>query len=201
MYGSEPKKIKGDTTMYNIENKSFILTYEYNYWRHTYKVVTLKNEKELISYLANGYRPYDFVWKDISLNPLWWKNNRLEQEYITGYGKIINPCAYKDDAWIYFCEHLYNQVKTRKKYSVKNKIYKGTFRKDAIKYTGKRRGGPFVRPRKLKHIVSIYGNPEYKEFNRGSRSDYSDGWWDDWSRCREKNWKSQSKRKHQWKER
>lgn len=28
MYGSEPKKIKGDTTMYNIENKSFILTYE-----------------------------------------------------------------------------------------------------------------------------------------------------------------------------
>ena len=33
MYGSEPKKIKGDTNMYNIENKSFILTYEYNFYR------------------------------------------------------------------------------------------------------------------------------------------------------------------------
>ena len=31
--------------MYNIENKSFILTYEYNHWRYTYKVITLKNEK------------------------------------------------------------------------------------------------------------------------------------------------------------
>lgn len=199
MYGSEPKKIKGDTTMYNIENKSFILTYEYNHWRYTYKVITLKNEKELISYLAHGYKPP--YWEGVSLNPLLWTNSRLEQEYVTGYGKMINPCMYKNDAWIYFCEHLYNQVKTRKKYSVKNKIYKGTFRKDAIKYTGKRRGGPSVRPRKLKHIVSIYGNPEYKEFNRGSRSDYSDGWWDDWHRCRERNWKSQSKRKHQWKER
>lgn len=201
MYGSESKKIKGDTTMYNIENKSFILTYEYNYWRHTYKVVTLKNEKELISYLANGYRPYDFVWKDISLNPLWWKNNRLEQEYITGYGKIINPCAYKDDAWIYFCEHLYNQVKTRKKYSVKNQTYKGTFRRTPVEGIRKWRGGPSVRPRHIKQIKALYANPEYREFNRGSHKEVPNGWWDDCHRCKEKNWKSQSKRKHQWKER
>ena len=44
----------------------------------------------------------------------------------------------------------------------------------------------------------MYANPEYKDFNRGSRKDYPIGWWDDWYRSRERNWKSQ--RRHQWKE-
>lgn len=62
----------------------------------------------------------------------------------------------------------------------------------------KRRGGPHVHPRKIKHIAVMYSNPEFKEFNRGSRNDYPDGWWDNWYRVRERNWKSQ--RCHQWKE-
>lgn len=84
-------------------------------------------------------------------------------------------------------------------YFNKNEIYKDTFRRTPIEGISKWRGGPSVRPRRIKHLKAMYANPEYKKFNRGSHKDIPDGWWDDWRRCKEKNWKSQSKRRHQWK--
>lgn len=129
-----------------------------------------------------------------------YSNRRYEYIYMDNYNRTICPFAYEYDAWQYYLKNLLD--KKDKYLDNKNKVYHTPKRGEPIPYTGKMRGGPpSVRPRKLKHIALMYDNPEYKDFNRGSRSDYPVGWWDDFHRHVEKNWKRQSKRRHQWKER
>lgn len=93
---------------------------------------------------------------------------------------------------------ILNILKVRSKIENLILLYYGVFRETSVPHTGKHRGGPSIRPRKIKHIVAIYKNPEYKEFNRGSHKELPDGWWDDWTRSVERNWKSQRKVRHQW---
>ena len=170
-------------------------------WRVITEVVG-HSEKDLIKYLAKGFH-FSF-WSELeklsdekieNYN----ENRRLNYEYFDSENRRIDPYPYKDDAFEYYLEKIKdNPVKYSWK---KNKTYKGIYRQTPVEGIRKWRGGSSVRPRKLRHIALMYDNPEYKGFNRGSRSDYPEGWWDDFDRHIEKSWKRQSKRRHQWKER
>lgn len=181
--------------MYTIEKpKDEIYCYDFN--KLTFRLIIkciAKNEKELIMYLAKGF--YRDSWGFL-------KNKRMENQYYDGYGRQIDPHIYYNSAHLLWVEKYKNlppetTEQIWKKWK-KNKTYRGEFRREPVEGIRKRRGGQHVRPRKIKHIAAMYSNPEFKEFNRGSRNDYPDGWWDDWYRVRERNWKSQ--RRHQWKE-
>lgn len=93
--------------------------------------------------------------------------------------------------------NIYPKDTVGKFYFYKINMNTGVFRYDPVPYCRKHRGGPRVRPRRIKHLKAMYDNPEYKGYNRGSKKDLPLGWWDDWYRHNERNWKSQ--RKHQWK--
>lgn len=85
---------------------------------------------------------------------------------------------------------------------VRKKKYKGKFRQGPVENIRKWRGGPSGHGVKhFRSILKIYHNPEYKEFNRGSHKEYDNIWyWDEAEyRCVQRSWKSQSKRRHQWK--
>lgn len=200
--------------MHNVENLDTIYTkivwtscgVTYSRWKR------IGTEKDLIQYLAGGIKdelnrghyaiiPLNWDLDDIATwyFPYWWNCRVFRQEYQDGYGRIIIPKIYKHDAWQFY----YNVLKNRKdensySYKRKNKIYIGSFRRTPVVGIHKLRGGPHIRPRKIKQIKTMYANPEYKEFNRGSKKEYPLGWWDDWYRCTEKNWKSQGKYRHQW---
>lgn len=193
--------------MYNVYNKSEV----YYFWDiDAQKKYLIGNEKELIHWLAKQYQ------RD------WWcgselKNDTLDSfacnsndylnygkncQILDGFDRCINPKIYEREARLLYLNYYKNQwVKSNYFYRYKNEI-KYAFRYDPIPYTHKYgSGGPHVRPRRIKPLKKMYyAYPEYKEFNRGSHKDVPDGWWDDWHRCRQKNWKSQSKRRHQWKE-
>ena len=149
-----------------------------------------ENEKEFIIFLAKGFK------RDIC-GLLY--NKRMEYKYYDGYNRNIDPHIYYKTAhllWVEKYKNLPEEYWLNKR--DRQKTYKGEFRKKPVEGIRKRRGGPYRRPRRLRGIAAMYANPEYKDFNRGSRKDYPEGWWDDWYRSRERNWKSQ--RRHQWKE-
>jgi len=175
--------------MYEVVNRDSIYTEGYWGRRREYQIRKIGDESALIRYLANAYK----YWGGTD-----YSNDAYNSHYFDGYGRDINARAYEADAWLYYLEHIKGKVKNRKPYSVKNKVYYGVFREIPVSHTGRYRGGPSIRPRKIKHIVAMYGNPEYKEFNRGSHKELPDGWWDDWTRSVERNWKSQRKVRHQW---
>lgn len=182
--------------MYNIVNKDSIYVAGYFGWRKEYRIYEVGDERALIKYLAESYEDISYL-----MGFSYYRNDAYDKEYFDGYGRKINPRAYEEDAWSFYAEYIANKDKNKKFHYVENKVYQGVFRETPVPYTGKKyRGGPSIRPRKIKHIAKLYSDPEYKKFNRGSRSRYPDGWWDDWDRCVERNWKSQSKRRHQWKE-
>ena len=172
-------------------------------WRMVTDVVG-NSEKDLIRYIANGFH-FSF-WSELeklsdekieNYN----ENNRLNYEYFDSEGRRIDPYPCKKDAFEYYLKKIKNKDNSVKNHWQKNKTYKGIYRQTPVEGIRKQRGGPSVRPRKIRHIALMYSNLEYKSFNRGSRSDYPEGWWDDFDRHVEKSWKRQSKRRHQWKER
>ena len=187
--------------MYKVNNEYCINVFhqgEYPWNSHRYFIDYIYSEKELIKYLANGYHFNIFLDGGNPKDKYNYNNKRFKYSYKDNYNRIINPFAYEYDAWKYYLNFLLDK---EDKYSYfKNKVYYTPQKGIPISNTGKKRGGPSVHPRKLKHIALMYSNPEYKKFNRGSRSDYPNGWWDDFYRHTEKNWKRQSKRRHQWKE-
>lgn len=181
--------------MYNVKKpEEYIYVAVPNPYKPTFRVsVVGKTEEDLIYYLANHFQK-DWIF-GLSNRAFKWK-------YFDSYGRNIMPKSFYNRAYTLYMEVLrydppkdYYEIWKKNK---KNKLYKGEFRRTPVEGIHKRRGGPYVRPRKIKHIAAMYANPEYKEFNRGSRDDYDDGLWDDWYRANERNWKSQ--RKHQWKE-
>lgn len=186
--------------MFKIENHDEIyVTYRPYSWSNKIRIEVFKSEKELISFLAHGYLETYERLLNFEITPMFYSNYRLEYEYYDGFGRRIEPCIYRKDAWIYFCEHLKINVNKKQEYNwkkyVKNKSYNGEFRKNPVSRTGKRKGRRAKRS-KLKRIFSMYANPEYKEYNRRGLDYYPDGW--DAYRHVERNWTSQ--RKHQWKE-
>ena len=188
---------KGEFTMYNIENKSNI----YYLWNiQTQTESKIGDYNAVVRFIASRYR--EKLWIDWYYNPV---SNAILDSYgcnkndgdknyqiYDGLGRTINPRIFEKEAWA-----LYKKGIPEKTYSYRNHKNTGVFRYDPVPRSRKRRGGPSVRPRRLKHLKAMYANPEYKGYNRGSSKDYPLGWWDDWYRKRERNWKSQ--RKHQWK--
>lgn len=183
--------------MYTVErpDTSIYCLGQFNYFRQGYTIKKIGNsEKALVAFLANGFRKDDF-WGTFS-------NPRMDWKYWDGMNRVIDPHTYYRDAHLYWVRYLKNKPKedwrVREAQYKKNKTYKGEFRKTPVEGIRKHRGGPHVRPRKLRHIAAMYDNPEFKDFNRGSKDDFPEGWYDDFYRCDERNWKSQ--RRHQWKD-
>lgn len=186
--------------MYNVYNpgEAFYL------WDiNNQKMSFIGNEKELILFLSRGFR-YDYIYEILRntyfekfvLSQSEYDNSYYEKrwQFFDGFNRIIDIRIYKNEAFI-----LYKRRGRRRKYcSIQNHKYKGSFRKEPVEGIHKYKGS-YVKPRRIKAAVSVYFNPEYKGFNRGSKKDYP-GWYDDFSRHIEKSWKRQSKRRHQWKE-
>lgn len=193
--------------MYNIYNKSEV----YFCWEISkQKEYLIGTEKDLIHWLANNYCSSDPIFwecgselrnpilENFGCNP-----NETNKEYqiFDGLGRCINPKIYEREARLLYLNY-YKHQKDKRYYSYWRKSnIKYVFRFDPVPYTSKWRGGPSTKPRHIRPLKKMYyAYPEYKNFNRGSHKDVPDGWWDDWYRCNQKNWKSQSKRRHQWKE-
>lgn len=121
--------------------------------------------------------------------------HNFEQEALKHFNSIIKN---KDFPWNIGNRFLDNVNKKRKKYS-KYHDYSDNYeyRKDPVPYTHKWRGGPSQRAPRTAKIIRMYGNPEYKDFNRGFAS-MVPTWWDDRRRTVQRSWKSQSKFRHQW---
>ncbi len=192
--------------MYNVYNKSEI----YYFWNiDTQEKHLIGNEKELIHWIAKQFRPDVWCGSELHNESLegfaCCENDYLKYhkkfQILDGYDNCINPKRYEREArLLYFNYYKHKKVKSDYFYWRKNNV-KYAFRYDPVPRTHKRSGGPWVKPRRIKSLKKMYyAYPEYKEFNRGSHKDVPDGWWDDWYRCNQKNWKSQSKRRHQWKE-
>jgi hypothetical protein len=190
--------------MYNVYNKSEI----YYFWNiDTQQKYLIGNEKELVHWLAKQYRPDVWCGSELhndTLDSFACHENDLKYgkhcQILDGFDRCINPKIYEREArLLYLNYYKHKMVRSDYFYWRKNNV-NYVFRYDPVPHTHKRKGGPCVRPRRIKSLKQMYANPEYKEFNRGSHKDVPDGWWDDWYRCNQKNWKKQSKRRHQWKE-
>lgn len=190
--------------MYNVYNKSEI----YYFWNiDTQQKYLIGNEKELVHWLAKQYRPDVWCGSELhndTLDSFACHENDLKYgkhcQILDGFDRCINPKIYEREArLLYLNYYKHKMVRSDYFYWRKNNV-NYVFRYDPVPRTYKRKGGPCVRPRRIKSLKQMYANPEYKEFNRGSHKDVPDGWWDDWYRCNQKSWKKQSKRRHQWKE-
>ena len=189
--------------MYNIYNPSEVF-YLWDVKRQQLSLIG--NEKDLIRFLARHYRKKWYLWdyelgNDI-LDNFGCNINEVNKDWqiFDGMNRCINPKIYDREAYDLYLKY-YKKPKEREDYrtwSIKNKTYKGEFRREPVERLIRRHGGPSCRNRKVSRLKRMYSNPEYKEFNRGSHKDIP-MWWDDQKfRCRQKSWKSH--RKHQWKE-
>lgn len=124
--------------------------------------------------------------------------------------RIINVQDFLDDALAFYqtklqnkkisynyFSFLYNSNKARK-YQFYDKMKNNyRYRIDPVPHTKKRRGGPTWSSPHTAGIIRMYANPEYKDFNRGSKHTGS-SWWDDKYRDVQRSWKKQRKMRHQW---
>jgi len=168
--------------MYEVVNRDSIYTEGYWGWRREYQIREIGDESALMLMLINIGAVLIIVMTLIMVITLMDMEEILMQEHM----KLMHGYI------------ILNILKVRSKIENLILLYYGVFRETSVPHTGRYRGGPSIRPRKIKHIVAMYGNPEYKEFNRGSHKELPDGWWDDWTRSVERNWKSQRKVRHQW---
>jgi hypothetical protein len=183
--------------MYNIYNQSdSYYLYDIKYE----KMSLIGNEWDLINFLAKAFEEdwlygitntyfVNFVCSqgDVKVTTRW--------QFFDGFDRCINPKIYEVKARELYLKKY--KDKKRKKYWIKNQVYKGVFRRTPVENISSHKGGPYSKkPLHCGHLYKIQGNPEYKEFNRG---DKIDPWFEGrHPRCVERNWKSQ--RKHQWKE-
>lgn len=184
--------------MFVIDNPQEIyVDWESNYSNRTYHVV-LYSEKELIRFIAQGYRETFYYDLDILCHDIN-HNKRFYYSYVDSYNRKIEPRAYKLDAWNYYSRFLRHQVKSDKSiYWKSEKYYKGRFRREPVEGIHKPRGWKNGRNRgpRLRQVVAMYKDPEQKPFNRGCRFEFP--WWDDCFREPQKCWKEQRKVRHQW---
>lgn len=195
----------------------------------TGEVRFIGDELDLIDFLADGYKEIRLEWEDFKYKWEDFKYKYkvddveyvacLNNSYFTSF--VCNETDIKPRSkWIFYqASRIFNPkglekqaqdryikkhgrkpphiVYDRARY-IKEKIYKGEFRKDPVPYTGKKKGGPCKRNRRTHQKKLIASIPEYSMFNRqGDLRNVEDYYGD---RINERNWKSQSKRRHQWKE-
>ena len=143
--------------------------------------------------------------------------NLVDKSFILydNFNRIINVHDFEEDSLNFYHHELkiinrnyfntinhylwikHNQYKKRHKLATY--IYKSNYiyRQTPVPYTKKIRGGPSWHVPHTAKIFRMYANPEYKKFNRGSKKTVPN-WWDDRKRIVQKNWKEQSKVRHQW---
>lgn len=185
--------------MHQIENKSDIFVEHYIGWQKVYTIDRIGNEQDLIVYLAMGFKEPSI---GLDYDDMCRYNHHFEKHYFDGYGRDITATTYKRDAWRYYCLHIRgkeNMDKSGKSYWWKKYNYHSVFRQTPIPHTGKKKGGSSSRSPRIKHIFSMYNNPEYSGFNRGSKKEKFEELLYNGNYKRERNWKAQSKRSHQWK--
>lgn len=186
--------------MYNVYNLSEVF---YLWDIQKQELSLIGNEKDLIHLLAKHYRKNYSLWDNDPpmlneiLNNFGCNVNETNKLYqiFDGLDRCINPKVYEREAYQLYLKLYKNQK--YKEWSVKDKTYKGEFRKEPVAGLRRPHGGPSCKLRKTARIKRMYANPEYKDFNRGSLKEIPK-WWDDQKfRCRQRSWKSH--RKHQWK--
>ncbi len=191
--------------MYNVYNASEVF-YLYNLREE--RMALIGDEKDLIEKIAAAYTSW-WDWGE----PKDYYNTYLDEfacsqgdvtattrwQFFDGAGRIINPKIYEKQAHaLWVAKYKKKQDKRDYRYWHRNKTYKGVFRETPVEGIHCRKGGPSVKkPLHIAHIWRMWANPEYEGFNRGW---CPDKWYEGRPRCLEKNWKSQSKRRHQWKE-
>lgn len=184
--------------MHNIYNPSEVF---YLLHIRDQKMSLIGDEKDLIDLIAKQYY-LDWLWgselKNSILDSYGCNTNETDKEYqiFDGMDRCINPRIYEKEARMLYLKKYKGKPKYRFHKYVRK--YRGEFRREPVEGIHKWRGGPSFKGRKVTHLKRMYANPEYKDFNRGSRSEVPD-WWDDCKyRCIQRSWKSH--RKHQWKE-
>lgn len=183
--------------MYNVYNPSECF---YVWEIQKERLSLIGNENDFIDYLARGYNWWG--GDNARFNFICHQNEYTPDKYYQYFrGEVcINPRDWEKQALSWYKKKYKNQKdRDYYKYWKKNKVYKGSFRQGPVEGIHKYRGGSGYRPPKTKHIFAMYANPEYKEYNRGTKK-IIPKWWDDKIRQVEMNWKSQRKTKHQWKE-
>lgn len=185
--------------MYNIYNASEVF-YIWDIENQTMSLIG--DENDLIHHLARCYRVSWWCGSEL-INSIFesYACNINEEgkkyQIFDGMDRCINPRIYEREARKLYLE-VYKKKQQKQEYRRWIRKYCGEFRREPVEGIHKWRGGPSCRGRKVTHLKKMYANPEYKEFNRGSRDEVPD-WWDDCKfRCRQRSWKSH--RKHQWKE-
>ena len=133
------------------------------------------------------------------------------------FGRIINIHDFESDALKLYEKwkadgtiekYIWENIRWRSKYRykihnlkkyeyLKKREIMFEYRKDPVPFVHKWRGGSSHSGPGTARIIRMFANPDYKEFNRGSRHGIPH-WWDDRSRCIQKSWKEQSKARHQW---
>ena len=184
--------------MYNIYNLSEVF---YLWDIKKQKMSLIGNEKDLINLIAKYYHEawWEFFPREINdiLNDFACNVNETTKSYqiFDGMNRCINPKLYEKQAYQIYLKYYKNRKYKAK--IIKDKTYKGEFRREPVAGLRRPHGGPSCRRRKTARILRMYSNPEYKEFNRGSQK-MIPKWWDDQKfRCRQRSWKSH--RRHQWK--
>lgn len=182
--------------IYNLSDTYFLWNIEKQ------KMSFLGNREEIIRFLAKAYQKdwYDFVLRNIYLDNFGCNTNETGKlwQFFDGYERCINPKLFEKEAFkLWQVEYKNKNEFNWKKHRICKKTYPGEYRKDPVAHTGKIKGGPFCKNRRVTHIKRMYDNPEYKEYNRGSHK-FVPMWWDDqkW-RTIQRSWKSH--RRHQWK--
>ena len=192
--------------MFKINNESF-----FEIWDGcTQSYIFKGNEKELIAKIAGYWRkcyscPEENIFSDFKFI-----NDFIEQcacspkdpggrryQIFDNYNRIIQPLDYKDSSFLYWQSLSY--PKGHKRWSKWDNVHY-IFRQGPVPHTRKWwRGGSRQRMQKTKHIFLAHDDPIYKdEFARGSTR-LIPSWWDDKFKERDiKNWKHQSKCRHQW---
>lgn len=185
-------------------NNTEIIYYMYERNSSGNRIVKLGNKESFIMILA-GYWRQDYFSEEY-YNPIFTSffcSNKEETndkfyQFFDNYNRIINPIEYKNISFQYFL--LGKTIRRNVFYSLRyyERIKRENhyrFRYDPVPYTYKGRGGPSQKQQKVKHILLAL---EDKEFSRGSKKDIP-RWWDDKFKQRDiKNWKHQSKCRHQW---
>lgn len=187
--------------MYNVYNKSNV----YFLWNiPEQKQYLIGDRNDLIFLIVKNYRyvlnplTLEYEWDNSFLKSFARSTNEFDKRYqlFDGYDRCLDIKEFEEEAYRLFLSNY--KDKSRKFYWYKSKNYKYVYRFDPIEGTGKVKGGPPIRLRRIAPLKKMYANPEYKGFNRGSPKELPCGWWDDWYRCKTRSWKQY--RKHQWKQ-
>lgn len=180
--------------------------------------IKIGNEDALIQYIAGRWQLRPEIWcevyesgKKYYYNPLislsycenqsYQKNGKIYQ-FFDSKNRIINPINYKEISFLYYKQgktlYLYNRVyyKYYLKWYTQANNYK--FRYDPVPFVH-RFHGSYQRMQKTKHIFMAHDDPLYgNKYARGTTRGVP-SWWDDKIKKRDiKNWKHQSKCRHQW---